>query len=75
MINSQQQRIVSLFKNMLFPRKLLHLGKLLQWSSSEYAKKNLGIWKKSEVWNGQSLIAPLSTLGAYRLFKIMIRKV
>ena len=45
-IDSQQQRIVSLSKNMLFPREI---GKLLQWSSlwiCKKKKKNLGLSKK-----------------------------
>ena len=62
-INSQQQRIVFLSKNMLF-RVSWCIGKLLPWSSLWICKKKKKSWglEKSEVWIWRSLIVPLTPL-------------
>ena len=57
-MNSQQQRIVSLSKNMLFPRELLY-RKVITVKFSLNMQKHLGGLEKSEVWNGRSLIVSL----------------
>ena len=58
MINSQQQKIISLSKNMLFSRELLYVSYYSE-VLSEFCKKSGGS-EISEDWNGRSLIVPLS---------------
>ena len=55
---AQQQRIVSISKNMMFNENCF-ISNLLQWSSLWICKNKSGCSEKSEVWNLGSLIVRL----------------
>ena len=53
--NSKQTKNCLSFQKYTVSKRVVVPSKLLQWSSLWICKQNLGVWKKSEVWNWQLL--------------------